>query len=349
MWMIARARKCAEKESRRVKTAMAIGAAGLVAAVALASVTAVSSRAATEKATGASDTYYYINQDLSLPIFQKNDIPALKLAAKQLHVNLKITGPSAVDYPSYIATIDQVCALHPAGVLVTGWDPTITAPVNQCAKEGVPTVVVDADLPGSKEWAFVGSNWTTLGTVLGQQLCLALPHGGTVATLSLFNAANMTAARNGFAAVVKKCGIKIVANQDDTKNDPAIASALLAGHPHLSALAGFDSYSGQEIVTALRETHKLGKVKVVTNESQTPGFLTNVKAGYVQAVTIQKRALFGYYGLFLLWAYHHSGLQVEKIPPTLPGALNIPYNIDTGVVTVTKANVASVMKAQGTK
>jgi len=326
-----------------------------IAAIALLAVTAActrQSKATTTNPGGPStanhsnETYYWISQDSTLPLFVQHDYIGWKLAAKQLGVQAKMVGPTNVDLPAFISTIEQVCAQHPAGVSVVGWDPSLTAAVNQCISEGVPTVTDDADLPNSNRLAFVGTSWEQIGYLEAQQMAKAIGHGGKVATLSIINADNMKEARQGFVAGLTGTGITVVANEDDggdAQHAATKASALLAAYPDLAGIAGFDAESGTGIVRALQEGGKAGKVRVTTVE-QTPEFFKNLQTGVVSAILVQKRELFTYYALKTLYDYNHSGLTVSGLSKTT--ALPVPVNFDTGLVVVTKDNVAEILKAE---
>lgn len=314
--------------------------------------------AATSAATTASaggvggshsgETYYWISQNSTLPLFVANDYPAWKDAAAQLGVKQKMVGPTTIDLQAFIATIDQVCAQHPAGVSVVGWDPSLTASVNKCIAEGVPTVTDDADLPNSNRLAFIGTNWYGIGVAQAQAI-MANAKPGPVATLSIIAADNMTQARKGYEDTLKGSGFTIVANEDDTGSAETAATktaALLAAHPDLVGISGFDSESGAGIVRALTEASKAGKIAVTAME-QTPEFFKTVKDGTVDAIIIQKRALFTYYALKTLYDYNHNGQSIDGL--SKQEASPVPVNIDTGLLVATKANIDKILAAQGQK
>lgn len=286
-------------------------------------------------AKSSNNTYYWISQDTTLPLFVNNDLVALRKAAQQLHVNVRIAGPTGINLSQLIATINQVCALHPAGVDVVGWDPSEAAAVNQCMREGVPVVTDDADLPNSNRLAFVGTNWYDIGVAEAKAIIAATGGKGEVATTSIYNAANMTLARAGFDATLKGTKIKIVANENDNgleEDAVTVTHNLLAAHPKLAAIAGFDAESGSGISTALAQAGKTGKVKVVTVE-QTPAYYKNLLNGSVSAIIVQKRELFTYYALTLLVDYHRSGLTVEGLNSKYVSP--IPQIINPGLLVVT--------------
>lgn len=304
---------------------------------------------ATQAAT-SNEEYVWISQNSTLPLFVARDHPTLLLAGKDLGVKVRIAGPTNIDLAAFISTIETECAAHPAGVIVVGWDPSLSASVDKCIDEKVPTVTDDADLPNSKRLAFIGTDWYQIGVQQAlAQLADLKARGlttGKVATLSIINADNMTAARNGFADTLKGTGITIVADEDDGGASDQAASktaALLAAYPDLTGFAGFDSESGAGIVTALDEANKAGQYTVTAME-QSPEFFQTVKDGKVTAIVIQKRELFTYYAVKMLYDFNHNNFTIAGLDKW--GTSTIPRYLDTGLVMVTKDNVDQVLAAQ---
>lgn len=326
----------------------------VVASLALASCTregtedSSSDSGAKSAAANSNETYYWISQNSTLPLFVAHDHPAWKKAAAELGVKAEIVGPTTIDLAAFISTINQICAQKPAGVAVVGWDPSLSAAVDQCIEQGVPTVTDDADLPDSKRLAFIGTDWYQIGVAQAEAMIEATGGAaGKVATLSIINADNMKQARAGFKATLAGSGLEIVAEEDDGGDAAQAATktaALLAAYPDLVGIAGFDSESGAGIVRALTEANKVGEITVTAME-QTPEFFKTVKDGSVSAIIIQKRALFTYYALKMLYDYNHSGLLVGGLDKSV--ASPIPANIDTGLLVATKDNIDQVLAAAG--
>jgi len=298
-------------------------------------------------AVDPNETYYWISQGSTIPIFVNRDIPAAKAAAAELGVKLEVAGPTDINLSAFQSTIDQVCGQKPAGVMIVGWDAALAEPINKCVAAGVPTVTVDADIPASNRMAFVGTSWYGLGTALGKAMVKALPDGGDVATLSILSAPNMIEAVQGFKAALEGSKINVVADEDDTGEAAPAATkmaALLAAYPSLDGVAGFDSGSGPGILQALREAGKAaGAIKVVSNEGATPDFFKNLQTGEVQAITVQKRELFTYYGLHILFDFNHSPAKVYGMDART--AFPIPANIDTGLAVFTKDSADAIVGA----
>ncbi|MGO4439288.1 substrate-binding domain-containing protein [Rhizobium sp. RAF56] len=314
--------------------------------------------AAQESSFGPADakyTYYWISNKANLPLFVQYDYVGMKRIADELGVKVVVAGPTDFDVPGFIAAVDQVCAQKPSGVsVVGGWDPSLTEPVKRCIEQGVPTVVDDGDLPDSGRLAYIGTNWTQVGVSQAKKLMELLPKGGKIGMMSIINAGNMREAVAGFQAYVKANGgdkFQIVANEDDNgdaQKAAQVTAALLAAHPDIAGIAGFDSESGAGIVTALREAGKNpGDIKVTAME-QTPDFFKTAKDGWVDGIVVQNRELFIYYAVKLLHDFNTNTLKSAGLAAA-QGGRPIPDTVDTGVLLVTKDNVEKVLSALNVK
>lgn len=302
------------------------------------------------QAVDPNEEYVWISQNSTLPLFVARDHPTLMQAGTDLGVKVRIAGPTTIDLAAFISTIEQECAAKPAGVIVVGWDPSLGAAVDKCIDAKVPTVTDDADLPASKRLSFIGTDWYQIGV---QQALVQLSDleargktTGKVATLSIINADNMKAARQGLIDTLEGTGIEIVVHEDDGGASDQAASktaALLAAYPDLTGFAGFDSESGAGIVRALDEAGKTGQFTVTAME-QSPEFFQTVKDGKVTGIVIQKRELFTYYAVKMLFDFNHNAFTIAGLDKW--GTSTIPRYLDTGLVVVTKDNVDAVLAAQ---
>lgn len=329
---------------------------GLLAGLALAA--GMAGALAQESAFGPADakyTYYWISNKANLPLFVQYDYVGMKRIAEELGVRVVVAGPTDFDVPGFISAVDQVCAQKPSGVsVVGGWDPSLTEPVKRCIAQGVPTVVDDGDLPDSGRLSYIGTNWTQVGVAQARQLMKDLPNGGKVAMMSIINAGNMREAVAGFQAYLEANGggkYTIVANEDDggdAQKAAQVTAAVLAANPDIAAFAGFDSESGAGIVTALREAGKKPGEIVVTAMEQTPDFFKTASEGWVNGIVVQNRELFIYYAVKILHDYNTNGLKTAGLG-SADGGRSVPDSLDTGVLMVTKDNVAKVLTALGVK
>lgn len=335
-------------KTQRAQVTAVLGVLAAVSAGALLLAPAEAQRAASSFGpANAKETYYWISQNSTLPLFVNNDYRGMKLIADELGIRVRVAGPTTIDLPGFIATVNQICAQRPAGIsVVGGWDPSLTEAVTKCYESGVPIALDDGDLPNAKRLTHVGSDWYQIGVAQAQEMLKATGGKGKVATLSIINADNMKAAVRGFTDTVRG-KLTIVANEDDKGDSQTAASvtaSILAAHPDIAGIAGFDSESGAGIVRALQEANKAGKVKVTAME-QVPAFIKTVKDGSVNAIMIQKRELMTYYVFKLLHDFNQNRNKLTVNGLTGFKGTPIPRNVDTGLLVVTKSNVDDVMKA----
>lgn len=297
----------------------------------------------------ADQEYVWISQFSSLPLFVERVYPGLDAFARDFGVTVRKAGPTTVDLAAYIATVEQECARGPAGIIVVGgWDPALTEPVNKCIDMHVPVVVTDGDLFQSKRLSYVGTNWYNLGVAMAQtQIAEHAARGwttGQVAVISPIQSENMQRSRQGIRDTLAGTGIEVVAEEDNNSQADLAAqqtAALLSAFPDLTGMIGLDSEAGPGIITALDEAGRSGQLVVTVNEAGRE-FLNNIKEGKAQMITMEKYDLMNYTALFLLYSFHNDAIRVAGIDPWQTNWM--PQSIDSGLLLVTKDNVDQVMQ-----
>jgi ABC-type sugar transport system substrate-binding protein len=126
---------------------------------------------------------------------------------------------------------------------------------------------------------------------------------------------NMEAGFRGFQEALKKFpGIRFIGKYDDKANVETaakITADLLAAHPDLAGLAGFDSNSGPGMALSVKESGKVGRVKLTTVDAE-PEHLQLVKEGVIDYLVGQKRELFTYLGAQFLFDMRHKTLPLSS-------------------------------------
>jgi len=299
------------------------------------------------KADYSNEEYVWISPHANLPLYKAHDHPALKLAANELGVKVTITGPSTLDMSMFVNMIETTIARRPAGLLISAWDPSVViAPIAKAFAAQVPVVTVDVDAPTSKRLTFVGTNWFDLGVRQGEAMARALAgKKGQIAMLGLTEQYIDQQAFAGFKSVIEKAGLIAMEPQHD-HGDSAIAarvaSTLIQSTPDLVGLAGFDSESGPGIGLAVKEAGKVGQI-IVTCVDAEPVHLKLIKEGVIIAAIGQKRELFTYLGLRVLFDLNHSPLKFTA-NDRKAGIFAAPEIINTGSYTVTRENVEVFLK-----
>lgn len=264
-----------------------------------------------------------------------------------LYSQVTITGPSTLDMPMFVSMIETTVARRPAGMLISAWDPSVViAPIAKAFEVGIPVVTVDVDAPTSKRLTFVGTNWFDLGVRQGEAMVKALgSKKGKVALLGLTEQYIDQQAFAGFRSVIEKAGLTAMEPQHD-RGDSAVAarvaSTVIQSTSDLVGMAGFDSESGPGIGLAVKEAGKTGQI-IVTCVDAEPVHLNLIKEGVVNAAIGQKRELFTYLWLWVLFDVNHSPLKFTA-NDRKAGISAAPEVINTGSYTVTRENLEVFMK-----
>lgn len=296
----------------------------------------------------SNEEYVWLSANANLPLFVAHDHPALKLAGEELGVKVTIAGPNSIDIPSLVGAIEQTVARKPAGIMVVGWDASaLVPPINAAIKAGVPVVCVDADVPASERYSFIGTNWHDLGVQQGHAMVKALGgRKGKIALLGLIEQSIDQQAFEGFRSVAVPAGLTVMEPQQDKGNQAEaarVASAILQGNPDLVGMAGFDSESGPGMGQAIKEAGKAGKIVATTVDAEAQ-HLRLVQEGILTAAVGQKRELFTYMGVKALYDLNHSPVRFTS-DDKKAGIAPVPVFYYTGTYTVTKENVGLFIKA----
>src|SRR6201996_5490442 len=271
------------------------------------------SSAQTAKKATSDEEYVWLSANANLPLFVAHDHPALRLIGEELGVKVTIAGPNSVDIRGLVEAVEQTTARKPSGMMVVGWDPSaLVPPITAAIEAGIPVVCVDADVPNSKRYSFMGTDWFDLGVRQAEAMVKA-PNGkkGKVALLGLIEQTIDQQAFSGFRSVATKAGLTCLDPQGDKGNQAEaarVAAAVIQANPDLIGMAGFDSESGPGFGQAIKEPGLEGKL-VATCVDAEAQHLKLVKEGVLTAAVGQKRELFTFQGVKALHDMRHAKLQ----------------------------------------
>jgi ABC-type sugar transport system substrate-binding protein len=132
---------------------------------------------------------------------------------------------------------------------------------------------------------------------------------------------------------------------EDSQADVTITtqktSMVLAANPDLTGLIGLDSQAPMGIVTAVDEARKTGKIIITVNEAGLE-FFQNIPNGKVLLITMEKYDVMEYIALSMLYMWHNDAIRPAGLDPWTSNWM--PSLIDSGLIVVTKDNVAEVVK-----
>lgn len=165
-------------------------------------------------------------------------------------------------------------------------------------------ITQDSDAPQSNRLCYLGTDNHAAGMLVGGLIKQALPNGGKI---MLFvgdkDAQNAHDRYQGIVDAIKGTNIQILDVRTD-QTDHALAKSnaadALVAHPDLAAEVGLWSYNGPQILSAVQDANKVGKVKVICFDGD-PGTLKGLESGAIYGTVVQQPFEFGYEGTKLLW------------------------------------------------
>ena len=286
------------------------------------------------------EEYVWISKVTHHPVFTDRAHPILLRLADHYNVKITVAGPKDSATEPYVKAVYEAIARQVAGMMVIGWGNDEMVPaVDAAVNNGIPVVCVDSDIPDSKRLAYIGTDWYRMGTSMADKLAALISDKGKILLLGMVDIDNMKAGFRGFRDQISQYPhLEVIGPVDDLAAGSDIAesvvSAYLQDHPDLLGIAGFDSNSGPGAALALEKLGMADKVKLICVDALSP-HRQLLKTGVIDAAFCQKRETFTYLAFQLIYDYNHG----SRVTGFTPGAINIPGDIDTGFMVVTKKNL----------
>ncbi|HEX2973626.1 MAG TPA: substrate-binding domain-containing protein [Tepidisphaeraceae bacterium] len=275
----------------------------------------------------------------SLDYFYDHQL-GMKLAGEALGVKTEYVGPPDYDMAAMVTMLEQAIAKKPNGIVVVGFEPSLSAIVDKAVEQGIPVVTVDADLPDSKRIAFVGTGNFQAGYQGGKKLAELVGGKGQVALMTKPGQSNLEERIAGYRkALGEFAGINVV-QVADTQSDPTVAAQAAAGllqkYPELAGIACVEAAGGTGAAMAVSEAKKVGKVKIVAMDRGNE-VLELIKEGVISASVAQQTALMPFYATQVLYNLANSPVAVTR-DNAKAKVSGVPSVIDTGVIIVDQGN-----------
>jgi ribose transport system substrate-binding protein len=276
---------------------------------------------------------------LNSPVYSYDDSydhkEGLRRVGEELGVKTEYTGPPDFDMKAVAAAIEEAVARKAAGIVVVGWEESLSAAVDKAVDSGVPVVTVGMDLPSSKRCAFVGTSDFNAGVALGRYVAGKLEGRGSVALVGSPDLAGVRDRIDGVQSAFAGTRIKVVQIGDpgaDAAGAAKTAAAILRKYPELAALLGLDSDSGRGIAEEVRQAGRAGRL-VATGFDRDNRLLELVEAGVVTATVVPRAVLMPYYAVLILWQLQNSEVSMTA-DDRAAGIKSFPSFVDTGVLIV---------------
>lgn len=270
----------------------------------------------------------------------------MEMVGKELGVRTEYVGPAEYDMNAMVSAFEQAIAKKPNGLVVVGFEPSLNAIVDKAVDQGIPVVTVDADLPGSKRLAFVGTGNFGAGVAGGHKMASLVGEKGKVAIMTKPGQSNLEERIAGYQKALSEYpGIEVV-QIADTQSDPVVAaqaaSALIQKYPDLAGLACVEGAGGSGAATAVREAGKAGEIKIVAMDRGNE-VLEAIGEGVISASVAQQTALMPYYAVQILFNLNNSKVAITSDNKSA-GVLGIPAVVDTGAIIVDESNYKYFMR-----
>ena len=264
----------------------------------------------------------------------------MQMVGKELGVKTEYVGPAEYDMNAMVAAFEQAIAKKPSGLVVVGFEPSLNSIVDKAVAQGIPVVTVDADLPGSKRMAFVGTGNFNAGVVGGTKLANLIGSKGKVAIMLKPGQSNLEERVAGYKSALAKFKDIQIVQLVDTQSDPGVAAqaaaALLQKFPDLAGIACVEAAGGSGAATAVREAKKVGQVKIVAMDRGNE-VLDGIKDGVISASVAQQTALMPYYAVQIMYNLNNSKVAITS-DNKAAGVLGIPAVVDTGAIVIDSSN-----------
>jgi ribose transport system substrate-binding protein len=202
--------------------------------------------------------------------------------------------------------MDDLVAAGVDAIMVSAVDPkTSTEALNRVGGQ-VPLFTTDSDAPDSNRIAYIGSSNTDAGKQAGEIALKAMPDGGQcIGFVGLPGADNARERIEGMKATLAGSKVELIDVRgddiDQTRAKRNVEDAL-AANPDIACFVGFYSYNTPRIYEVLKESGKLGQIKVIAFDED-PITLGGVREGTIEGTVVQQPFEWGYQGMKLMAKY----------------------------------------------
>jgi ribose transport system substrate-binding protein len=229
--------------------------------------------------------------------------------------------------------MDDLVAAGADAIMVSAVDPkTSTEALNRIGSQ-VPLFTTDSDAPQSNRIAYIGSSNVALGKDAGALMLKALPDGGKcMGFVGLPGADNARERIEGIREAIKGSKVELVdVRGDDIDQTRAKRNVedTLAANPNIDCMVGIYSYNTPRIYEVLKESGKLGQIKIIGFDED-PITLGGVREGTIVGTVVQNPFEWGYQGMKLMAKYlegDKSGIPADGLI-IIPGQVIDQSNVD---------------------
>jgi ribose transport system substrate-binding protein len=226
-----------------------------------------------------------------------------KAQAELPNYNLELKYPEQAAAAIQQRLMDDLVAAGVSAIMVSAIDPKTSTEALDRIGGQVPLFTTDSDAPQSKRLAYIGSSNVELGKDAGKLVLKALPDGGKcVGFVGLPGADNARERIEGVKEVIKGSKVELIdVRGDDIDQTRAKRNVedTLSATPDVNCMIGFYSYNTPRIYEVLKESGKLGQIKIIGFDED-PITLGGVREGTIEGTVVQNPYEWGYQGMKLM-------------------------------------------------
>jgi ribose transport system substrate-binding protein len=228
-------------------------------------------------------------------------------ASKELgNISVEFKIPADGTAATQTGILDDLISKGIDGIAISPVDPkNESLKLNEVAKQGL-LFTTDSDAPDTNRVCYVGTDNVAAGRQAAELIKQALPDGGKIMVfVGTLDAQNARERYSGIKEVLQGSKVQIIdCRTDDTDRVRAKANVLdtIVKYPDVSCLVGLWSYNGPAILNAVKDSKKVGQIKIVCFDEE-EDTLQGVRDGAISATVVQQPYQFGYQSMTLMSKY----------------------------------------------
>lgn len=224
-------------------------------------------------------------------------------AEKELGCEVLFKRPATGTAQEQQQIIEDLIVNGVSGIAISPNDPdNWTEQLNAFAKQ-VNLITQDSDAPNSDRLCYIGTNNYDAGKAAGELIKKVLPNGGKIMLfVGRMDAQNAIDRKKGIEDTLAGTNIEILGTRtDETDRAKAISNVqdTLVTNPDVACLVGLWSYNGPAILNGVRDSGKLGQVKIVAFDEEEET-LRGIGEGHIEGTIVQQPFEFGYQSVQVL-------------------------------------------------
>jgi len=284
-------------------------------------------------AARAAPTATFIMIPKSSSPYYKPCYDGFEAAGAKYGIEVQRMDPAKADAAVQSEVIQKALAQQPDGIALSAVDDAgLVAAVAAATKAGVPVITFDSPAPSSAAVSYIGTDNLAAGYEAARRMASLMNGTGRILVLQGGMAAsNLNQRTQGFRDGMARFapGVKVLGVVDiggDAAAAPAKVEAALRERANATAVFSVSSAGTPATVVGLEKQGRTGKV-LVAGFDDLPATLEGIRQGAVSFCVVQKTFKMGW-------------LSVRALLVATAGR-RPPRVVDTGVVFVTRANLAT--------